>query len=121
MFKKIIEVYKRASNIITQETKDKKEIILGQPENSLLNKEEEKNLYNKIAEIRQYFILNKKRENYDEILQILSQTKTETDNFFNNVIVNDENSNIKKNRLELLQMLCKTYNSFADFSKMEGA
>ena len=121
LFKKIIEVYKRASNIITQETKDKKEIILGQPENSLLNKEEEKNLYNKIAEIRQYFILNKKRENYDEILQILSQTKTETDNFFNNVIVNDENSNIKKNRLELLQMLCKTYNSFADFSKMEGA
>ncbi len=27
---------------------------------------------------------------------------------------------IKKNRLELLQMFCKTYNSFIDFSKVEG-
>ena len=32
----------------------------------------------------------------------------------------DENSDIKKNRLELLQMFCKTYNSFIDFSKVEG-
>ena len=73
-----------------------------------------------MVELERYLILNKRGENYDEILQMLSQAKLETDNFFNNVIVNDENSNIKKNRLELLQMLCKTYNSFADFSKMEG-
>jgi glycyl-tRNA synthetase beta chain len=52
---------------------------------------------------------------------MLAGAKPETDNFFNNVIVNDQNMNIKKNRLELLQMFCKTYNSFADFSKMEGA
>jgi len=44
-----------------------------------------------------------------------------TDNFFDNVIVNDENSDIKKNRLELLKMFCKTYNNFVDFSKVEGA
>ena len=34
---------------------------------------------------------------------------------------NDKNSDIKKNRLELLQMFCKTYNNFIDFSKVEGA
>jgi len=28
---------------------------------------------------------------------------------------------IKKNRLKLLQMFCKTYNNFIDFSKVEGA
>ena len=49
------------------------------------------------------------------------EAKSTTDNFFNNVIVNDENSDIKKNRLKLLQMFCKTYISFIDFSKMEGA
>ena len=101
--------------------KNKKESILGQPETSLFNKEEEKNLFKKITVIRQYFVLNKKRENYEEVLQMLCETKLETDNFFNNVIVNDKNLNIKKNRLELLQMFCKTYNNFADFSKMEGA
>ena len=47
--------------------------------------------------------------------------KQTTDNFFENVIVNDENLDIKKNRLELLQMFCKTYNNFIDFSKVEGA
>ena len=120
-FKKTIEIYKRASNIVAQELKNKKEIIIGQPESSLFNTDEEKFLFNKITEIRQYLILNKKQENHEEILQMLAGAKPETDNFFNNVIVNDQNMNIKKNRLELLQMFCKTYNSFADFSKMEGA
>ena len=52
---------------------------------------------------------------------MLADAKPTTDNFFDNVIVNDENLDIKKNRLELLQMFCKTYNNFIDFSKMEGA
>ena len=51
----------------------------------------------------------------------MSEAKATTDNFFDNVIVNDENLDIKKNRLELLQMFCKTYNNFIDFSKMQGA
>ena len=78
------------------------------------------NLYGKINEIRQYFSNTKKHEIYEETLKILSGAKITTDNFFNNVIVNDTNSDIKKNRLELLQMFCKTCNNFIDFSKMEG-
>ena len=64
---------------------------------------------------------SKRRESYDETLKVLAEAKPTTDNFFDKVIVNDENSDIKKNRLELLQMFCKTYNNFVDFSKMEGA
>ena len=94
---------------------------MGQPESFLFKKDEEKNLYNKINEIRQYFSSIKKHESYDETLKVLSEAKLTTDIFFENVIVNDENSDIKKNRLELLQMFCKTYNSFIDFSKVEGA
>ena len=87
----------------------------------LFKKDEEKHLYNKINEIRQYFSNTKKQESYDETLKVLAGAKPATDNFFDNVIVNDENSDIKKNRLELLQMFCKTYNNFIDFSKVEGA
>ena len=119
--KNIIGTYKRASNIIEQELKSKKEEILGQPESFLFKKDEEKHLYNKINEIRQYFSSTRKRESYEETLKILAEAKSTTDNFFDNVIVNDENSDIKKNRLELLQMFCKTYNNFMDFSKVEGA
>ena len=119
--KDIIGTYKRASNIIDQESKNKKESILGEPESFLFKKDEEKNLYNKINEIRNYFLSTKKHESYDETLRILAEAKSTTDNFFDNVIVNDENLDIKKNRLELLQMFCKTYNNFIDFSKVEGA
>ena len=119
--KNIIGTYKRASNIIEQELKSKKEEILGQPESFLFKKDEEKNLYNKINEIRQYFLSTRKRESYETTLKVLSEAKSTTDNFFDNVIVNDENLEIKKNRLELLQMFCKTYNNFMDFSKVEGA
>ena len=71
--------------------------------------------------MRQYFSSTKKQESYSETLKVLSEAKPTTDNFFDNVIVNDENLDIKKNRLELLQMFCMTYNNFIDFSKVEGA
>ena len=90
------------------------------PESSLFKKEEEENLYKKINDIRKYFSTSKEKGNYDETLKILADTKLITDNFFDNVVVNDDNSDIKKNRLELLQMFCKTYNNFIDFSKIEG-
>ena len=67
-----------------------------------------------------YFSKATKYESYEQTLKVLAEAKLTTDNFFDNVIVNDENSDIKKNRLELLQMFCKTYNNFIDFSKIEG-
>ena len=119
--KNIISTYKRASNIIDHELKEKEGKIMGEPESFLFKKDEEKNLYNKINEIRKYFSSTKKIESFDKTLEILAEAKTTTDNFFDNVIVNDENLDIKRNRLELLQMFCKTYNHFIDFSKVEGA
>ena len=62
-----------------------------------------------------------KNENYEKTLEILSGAKRTTDNFFENVVVNDENENMKKNRLELLEMFCNTFDNFIDFSKIEGA
>ena len=119
--KNIIGTYKRASNIIDQELRNEKEKIIGHPEASLFTKDEEKYLFEKINEIRKYFSSTKKQESYKETLKILAEAKPTTDNFFDNVIVNDENIDIKKNRLELLQMFCRTFNNFIDFSKVQGA
>ena len=120
--KNIIGSYKRVSNIIDQEVKNDNENkdILRDPEAMLFKKEEETKLYNKINEIRKYFSNAKNKESYDLTLKILAEAKPITDNFFDNVIVNDENLDIKKNRLALLKMFCKTYNNFIDFSKVEG-
>ena len=118
--KNIVSTYKRASNILGSETKNEKYKIQGLPDSVLFKKEEEKILFDKINEIRKYFSSTYKKHGFYEYFYILGEAKLSTDNFFDKVIVNDENSDIKKNRLELLQMLCKTYDNFIDFSKVEG-
>ena len=119
--KKILMTYKRAYNILDQEKKTINLKITGEPNSVLFDKEEEKLLFNQINEVRKYFTTVIKNENYEKTLEILSSAKKTTDNFFENVVVNDENENVKKNRLELLEMFCNTFDNFIDFSKVEGA
>jgi len=52
-------------------------------------------------------------------LSNLAESKNIVFDFFDNVMVNDQDNSIKKNRLELLQMLCKTYENYLNFSKIE--
>jgi len=112
----VISSYRRAYNIIEKEGKN----IEGRPDAVLFRKDEEKNLFKKINEIRKEFTVRDKNKDYENLLKNLSETKQYTDNFFNNVIVNDENKDIKNNRLELLKMFCNTFNNFINFSKLEG-
>ena len=114
--KNAVSTYKRASNILDQE----KLITKNGPDAVLFKQEEEKELFERINEIRKAFTLKERKENYENHLKLLSETKLSTDKFFDNVKVNDENKDIKNNRLELLQRLCSTFNSFVDFSKLEG-
>ncbi len=111
-----ISSYKRASNILEKAGKE----IIGRPDAVLFRKDEEKILYEKINEIRKAFTVKDDNKDYESLLIKLSGTKEFTDNFFDNIVVNDENQDIKKNRLELLKMFCNTFDSFIDFSKLEG-
>ncbi len=115
--KNAIYSYKRASNILDHEKKE----IFGKPDAVLFRKDEEKSLFEKINEIRKAFTVREEDKNYENLLIQLSEIKSYTDSFFDNVVVNDENHDIKNNRLELLKMFCKTFNNFIDFSKLEGA
>ncbi len=111
-----ISSYKRASNIIDKADKG----ITGRPDAVLFRTEEEKLLYEKINEIRKAFTVKESNKDYENLLIQLSETKQLTDNFFDNVVVNDENLDIKNNRLELLKMFCNTFDNFINFSKLEG-
>ena len=114
--KNVISSYKRALNIIEKEDGR----IAGRPDAVLFRQEEEKALFEKISEIRKAFTVKEDKKNYENMLILLSETKPLTDNFFDNVKVNDENNDIKNNRLELLKMFCNVFNSFINFSKLEG-
>jgi len=111
-----ISSYKRAANILDKAGKR----IIGRPDAVLFRKDEEKILHEKINEIRKAFTVKDDNKDYESLLIKLSDTKESTDNFFDNVVVNDENQDIKNNRLELLKMFCNTFDNFIDFSKLEG-
>jgi glycyl-tRNA synthetase beta chain len=114
--KNVISSYKRASNIVDKEDKG----IKGMPDTVLFRQDEEKVLFEKINEIRKAFSVKEDKKNYENLLIQLSEIKPFTNNFFDNVKVNDENNDIKNNRLELLKMLCNTFDIFVNFSKLEG-
>jgi glycyl-tRNA synthetase beta chain len=75
----------------------------------------EKNLYKKISEIKKYYLDVNNDENFEESLSILAGAKKEVFEFFDNVKVNEENETLRKNRLELINMLCKTFQNFINF------
>jgi len=118
--KNVISSYKRASNILANELKNNSIEINNSTDPGLFKNEYEKNLYKKIHEIRKHFTNTRRDENYENTLNLMSLAKKEIDEFFENVIVNDEDKLIKKNRLELLQMLCKTFDNYINFSSIES-
>ncbi len=115
----VIAIYKRSANILNNESKSKLEIV-GSADPGLFKNDYEKNLYKKIHTIRKYFSSIGRDEDYDESLKTLSSAKIEVNEFFDNVIVNDQEEIIRKNRLELLKMLCKSFDNYFNFSKIEA-
>ena len=118
--KDAIYSFKRVSSILDHENKKSTKELTGRPDAVLFRQDEEKSLFEKLNEIRKSFTVKEDRKNYEQLLTKLAAMKEVTDNFFNNVVVNDENQDIKNNRLELMAMFCKTFNAYIDFSKLDG-
>ena len=87
---------------------------------SIFKTDFEKNLFNKINDLRKYFSSINKDEVYSETLDNLLDAKKVINDFFDNVIVNDVDPCIRKNRLELIQILCKTFNNYVNFSLVDS-
>ena len=111
--------YKRASNILDNEMKNKEVDITNTTDPGIFKTEFEKNLLKKIDEIKKYYSNIDNDENYEQSLSILAGAKKEVFEFFDNVKVNEENEDLRKNRLELINMLCKTFQNFMNFQLLK--
>ncbi len=116
----IILSYKRASNILDSEMKSEKIELSNTTDPGIFKTELEKNLFKKINELQKYFSRLNKDENYVQTLDNLASIKREVFEFFDNVIVNEDDPVIKKNRLELIQMMCKTFDNYVNFSLIDS-
>ena len=80
----------------------------------------EKNLFKKITDIKKYYSDIDNNENFEESLLVLAGAKKEIFEFFDNVKVNEDNEDLRKNRLELINMLCKTFQNFMNFQLLKA-
>ncbi|MBD1153166.1 glycine--tRNA ligase subunit beta [Pelagibacterales bacterium SAG-MED24] len=116
----ITSSYKRASNILDSELKNRDIEITNTTDPGIFKTDFENNLYKKINEIKKYYSTINNDENYEKTLSILASAKKEIFEFLDNVKVNEENETLKKNRLELINMLCKTFQNFTNFQLLKA-
>ncbi len=112
--------YRRSSNILDHEMKNNEIEINDETDPGIFKSEFEKNLYKKINDIKKYFSAVNSDENYEKSLSILAETKKEVFEFFDNVKVNEDNEILRKNRLELINMLCKTFQNYINFQFLKA-
>ncbi len=120
MGKDITSSYKRALNILENEMKNNAIGIDNTTDPGIFKSEFEKNLFKKINEIKKYYSSIDNDENYEESLSMLANARKEIFEFFDNVKVNEENETLRKNRLELINMLCKTFQNFTNFQLLKA-
>jgi glycyl-tRNA synthetase beta chain len=112
--------YKRASNILDHEMKNNEIKINDTTDPGIFKSEFEKNLYKKINDIKKYYSTVNSDENFEKSLLILAEVKKEVFEFFDNVKVNEDDETLRKNRLELINMLCKTFQNYINFQFLKA-
>ncbi len=113
--------YKRAANIVAiEEKKDKTSYKAAELDKSALEKESEKSLEGVLSQFADKASELLREEKYIETMKLLSGLKRGLGLFFDDVMVNCEEENLRINRLRLLASIRDTMNMVADFSKIEG-
>ena len=113
--KKIIELNKRALNIVIIE--GKKMSINDFINKDLLQEEHEKILVDTLDKVKNK--IKNEQEDFKSVLNTISCLYIPLNNFFDNVMVNVNDVKIKSNRLSILKKVLDTLKIYADFSKIQ--
>ncbi|HHE38273.1 MAG TPA: glycine--tRNA ligase subunit beta, partial [Candidatus Cloacimonetes bacterium] len=111
-FIRLVLGFKRVSNIIT-EVDEFKEI-----NTTLFQEDTEIKLFEKFLSLKE--IINKKllQKDYDSVLNELVDFSSFIDNFFDDVMVNVEDKNLRNNRYHLLSKIRELFLKVADLAKI---
>jgi glycyl-tRNA synthetase beta chain len=110
---------KRATQLLAAEEK-KGTRIADRIDLHLLTLPAEKSLHAAIVNASQDAASAVAREDFGAAMEALSKLRGPVDTFFNDVLVNDENADIRANRLALLSAIRAATATVADFSKISG-
>jgi glycyl-tRNA synthetase beta chain len=106
---------KRIRNIL----KKSDEEYPAQPDAAIFAEEAERKLFNKVMELTPVVDPLFAAGNYTQALKLLAALRESIDGFFDEVMVNCEDANLRRNRLALLSSLAALFLSAADLSRLQ--
>ena len=109
-FEPLAASFKRIENILKQAAFDPTVVLDPQ----LLEEGPERDLYTDFVRVRDAA----KRETYPDALEHIASLRPRVDTFFDKVLVNAKDDNVRINRLTLLQNLLTEFSTIADFSEI---
>ncbi|WP_153770938.1 glycine--tRNA ligase subunit beta [Labrenzia sp. CE80] len=112
--------YKRAVNILRAEEKKGGAPVTGRPHADHFKEQAEIDLAAAIDTARAEAEAAVKDENFEGAMEALSKLRAPVDTFFEDILVNDEDPDIRMNRLRLLSEIRDATHVVADFSKVAG-
>ena len=116
----LLVAYRRAANILKAEEKKDKAEYDGVPDPRLLTMPEETSLFAEITDAEKRIADRILAERFVEAMGVMAKLRPAVDAFFDKVIVNAPEPELRRNRLLLLSRLRATLHLVADFSKIEG-
>ncbi|SHN66665.1 glycine--tRNA ligase subunit beta [Bradyrhizobium erythrophlei] len=118
--KNLLAGTKRASNILIIEEKKDKRTFDGAPDAALYRLDEEKALAKAIAQVKTEASAAVAKEDFAAAMGAMAKLRPAVDAFFDKVKVNDDDANVRENRLKLLNEIRAATRAVADFSRIEG-
>jgi glycyl-tRNA synthetase beta chain len=116
----LLVAYRRAANILRAEEKKEGVEFVGFPLVAEGSPREEKALINDLGVAEKQIAELVAKERFVEAMSVMAKLRLPVDAFFDNVIVNAPEPELRRNRLLLLSRLRATLHQVADFSKIEG-
>jgi glycyl-tRNA synthetase beta chain len=117
--KNLLAGTKRASNILAIEEKKDKRSYDGAPDSALYSLPEEKALAKAIEQVKVEASAAVAKEDFAGAMSALAKLRPAVDAFFDKVKVNDDDAQVRENRLKLLNEIRAATREVADFSKIQ--
>jgi glycyl-tRNA synthetase beta chain len=117
--KNLLAGTKRAANILRIEEKKDGRTYDGVPDAALYRLDEEKTLAKAIDQVKAEASAAVAKEDFAAAMSAMAKLRPAVDAFFDKVKVNDDNPQVRENRLKLLNEIRAATRAVADFSKIQ--
>ena len=85
---------------------------------NLFQDEVERNLYSKFNDVQELVSDHLEKGDFNTALQTMATLRSSVDDFFDGVLVMDDNIEIRNNRFALLSYVSDLFSTIADFSRI---